>query len=74
MVRANFDADIASWLSSPTTAAFVRNLDLGADAVVGRVLQRGASTTVESTTFRVVLIKNSDMPGGYQILTGYPTL
>jgi filamentous hemagglutinin len=40
---------------------------------VGRSLSRGAPSAVDSQSVRVVLQRDASFPGGFRIITGFPT-
>ena len=67
-IQAN-EAAIRSWLAgSGYKKAFQHTLT----APVGRVLIPSATTPVDSSRVRIVLVRNAAMPGGFLVLTGYP--
>jgi RHS repeat-associated protein len=61
---------IKSWLSG-SGSRMVVNHNTGNN--VGRTLSRGAPSAVDSQAVRVVLQRDASFPGGFRIITGFPT-
>ncbi|KRV73914.1 RNase A-like domain-containing protein [Pseudomonas citronellolis] len=64
-------AEIASWLSGSANRL---RLDHTLSSPVGISVARGASSAVDASSVRVILVRDSKMPTGYKILTGFPTV
>ncbi len=63
--------EIASWLSGSANRL---RLDHTLSSPVGISVARGASSAVDASSVRVILVRDSKMPTGYKILTGFPTV
>ena len=61
---------ISNWLGGASGRLVV---DGDAGQVVGRVLMRGASDAVQTSTARVVLQRDAGSSVGYRIVTAFPT-
>ncbi|GAB3778983.1 RNase A-like domain-containing protein [Nocardioides ungokensis] len=66
---ASRDAEVSQWLADGRRPL---ELDTTASQVVGRCAFR-SGTIVDSSSFRVVLVRDASMPEGYRILTAFPT-
>lgn len=62
---------IRTWLSGSGNR-LVLNHNTG--EVIGRSLSRGAVSAVDARSVRVVLQRDPSFPGGFRIITGFPTL
>jgi filamentous hemagglutinin len=67
-IKAN-EAAIGIWLSG---SGYKRNYQHRVSMPVGRVLTPGASSPADSSSVRIVVVRNAAMPGGFLVLTGYP--
>ncbi|MEY8351688.1 RNase A-like domain-containing protein, partial [Bacillus cereus] len=78
-IRRNAD-DISNWLNDPNSSGIkVITTDHGYSIGQGVAVKNGGSSaskqiTYDLTTSKVVLVKDSSMPNGYKIVTGYPTI
>jgi hypothetical protein len=63
--------EIASWLSGSANRL---RLDHTLSSPVGISVTRGTSSAVDASSVRVILVRDSKMPTGYKILTGFPTV
>lgn len=64
-------AEIASWLSGDANRL---RLDHTLSSPVGISVARGASGAIDANSVRVILVRDSKLPTGYKILTGFPTV
>ncbi len=64
-------AEIANWLSG--SASRLR-LDHTLSNPIGISVARGASGAVDANSIRVILVRDSKIPTGYKILTGFPAV
>jgi hypothetical protein len=62
---------VSNWLSG--TAPRLR-IDYTLTNPVGISVTRGAAGAVDASSARAILVRDSNMPTGYKILTGFPTL
>ena len=72
-VSAALDAEqsaISSWLSGTRNRMAVNH---NTGSMLGRSLSRGATSAVDSQSVRVVLQRAPSFPGGFRIITGFPT-
>ncbi|WP_258196906.1 RNase A-like domain-containing protein [Pseudomonas japonica] len=63
--------EIANWLSGSANRL---RLDHTLSNPVGISVARGASGAVDANSVRVILLRDSKIPTGYKILTGFPTV
>ncbi|WP_350223757.1 RNase A-like domain-containing protein [Rhizobium sp. CNPSo 3464] len=54
-----------------TSKKLVFTYDTG--SIVGTVMPRGATVSSPTSKVIVVLVRDTSIPSGYKILTGYPT-
>ena len=63
--------EIANWLSGSANRL---RLDHTLSHPVGISVARGASGAVDTNSVRLILVRDSKIPTGYKILTGFPTV
>ncbi|WP_225428125.1 putative Ig domain-containing protein [Dyella tabacisoli] len=62
---------VTNWLSNGSSGRL--RLDYSLSDPVGISVSRGATSAVDVNSARVILVRDSSMPTGYKILTGFPT-
>ncbi|WP_293545048.1 hemagglutinin repeat-containing protein [Pluralibacter sp.] len=64
-------AKIQNYLSSSQKGYL--ELDYQSSTAIGISVTRGSTSAVPATNARIIIGRDSSMPGGYKIITGYPT-
>lgn len=59
--------------SVSVTGKIISKLDYQSSTTIGISVTRGSTSAVPATNARIIIGRDPSMPGGYKIITGYPT-